>query len=111
MVGSNFDPPVVNGLPSQFGCASRRPADPSNVNWGLYCDQELDRLMNGALAAQAASPAKGNDAWAKVDRRITDEAAWIPLVNRSSVEVTSTRVHHYQYSPVLGVFFADLYLK
>jgi peptide/nickel transport system substrate-binding protein len=111
LIGENFDPPVASGLPTTFSCASRRPADPSNANYGLYCDPRLDALMSTARAAQSTSPAAGNDAWAEVDRRITDDAAWIPLVNWSSVEVTSTRVHHYETSPVLGVLFAKLYLK
>ena len=51
-------------------------------------------------------PARSAAAWAAVDRRLTDAAAWVPTVSLRDVEVTSRRLRNYQYNPVWG-FLAD----
>jgi hypothetical protein len=40
-----------------------------------------------------------------------DAAPWIPLVTPTCVDVLSTRVHSYVRSPVLGVFFDQMWLR
>ena len=57
-------------------------------------------------AFELADPARAADAWATVDHRVTDAAAWCRPVSMRVVELTSRRLRNYQYNPVWG-FLAD----
>lgn len=81
---------------------------PLNQNPAEFCDPSIDRLISQATQLQSSSRAAANDLWAQVDRRLVDAAPVIPLVNPSWVDVVSTRVHHYERSPVLGVLFDQM---
>ncbi|MDQ6849417.1 MAG: ABC transporter substrate-binding protein [Actinomycetota bacterium] len=94
-----------------YRCGAFVPASPNNQNPAQFCAPSIDRLMNQAEQVQATSPAAANDLWAQVDRRIVDAAPWIPLVSPTWVDVVSTRVHNYQRSPVLGVFFDQMWVR
>jgi YVTN family beta-propeller protein len=87
--------------PSQFlaqflACSSYRPADPAGTtNSGGFCDAALDRLIARAQALQLTDPAAAQALWARADRRAVDQAAWVPLVNNSSVELLSRRTGNF----------------
>lgn len=44
--------------------------------------------------------------WETVDRQLTDSAVWVPTVTYPEIELTSRRLHNYQYNPIWG-FLAD----
>jgi peptide/nickel transport system substrate-binding protein len=94
-----------------FQCTGFTPGDPGNLNPAEFCSHSVDRLMQRADRAQLSSQVAGNDVWAQVDRRIVDAAPWIPLVNPSWVDVVSPKVHNYVRSPVLGVFFDQMWVR
>lgn len=85
---------------------SRLSSDPSG-----FCNHSIDRLMKQAERAQSRSQTTGNDLWAKVDRRITDAAPWVTLVNPSWADVVSQRIHNYERNPVLGVLFDQMWVR
>ena len=60
-------------LPQFFGCHG-------GLTNGYVCDRTLDRLMARATALQLSDPRRAAAAWAKADRRITDQALWVPTV-------------------------------
>jgi YVTN family beta-propeller protein len=86
-------------LPSFFSCGG-------GTSNGYYCNPALDREMSQAELFELHDPTKAAAAWASIDRQITDEAIWVPTVTLRDVEVTSRRLHNYQYNPVWG-FLAD----
>jgi hypothetical protein len=45
-------------------------------------------------------------AWRRADRRISDQALWVPTATIAPPELVSTRLRNYQFHPVWG-FIAD----
>lgn len=86
-------------LPLFFGCGG-------SLSNGYTCDPKLDREMLRASSLQVTDPARAASLWAKINRRLVDQAFWVPTVNVQEVEVVSRRVRNYQFSPV-GGFLAD----
>jgi peptide/nickel transport system substrate-binding protein len=70
-----------------------------NLNDAQFCDPQIDRQIDDALAQQATNPDAARGLWERVDRQTVDQAPWVPLVNPKVVEVVSKRVGNYQYSP------------
>jgi len=62
--------------------------------------------MQHATRLEASDPPKAVALWAAVDRQLTDDAVWVPTVTPQEIELTSSRLHNYQYNPVWG-FLAD----
>ncbi len=73
---------------------------------GWFCDRRVDRAIRRAKSIQATSPRAAADVWAAIDRRLVDQAAWVPLVNERVVDFVSARVQNYQFHPYWG-FIAD----
>jgi peptide/nickel transport system substrate-binding protein len=86
-------------LPQYFGCGG-------SLGNGYVCDRALDREMAHATALQVTDPARAASLWADVDRRLVDQAYWVPTVSVRDVFLTSKRLRNVQYSPI-GDFIAD----
>jgi ABC-type transport system substrate-binding protein len=86
-------------LPQFFGCRG------GNGN-GFFCDPDLDRQMRTATMLQLTDAAGAAALWSAIDRRLVDEAVWVPTVNVRIPEFVSKRLRNYEYSPVTG-FLAD----
>ena len=86
-------------IPQFFSCGG------GNSN-GFYCNPRLDHEMQQATQLELSNPRKAGTLWASIDRQLTYTAAWVPTVTPRENEVTSSRVHNYQYNPVWG-FLAD----
>ena len=80
-----------------------------NHRW--FCDPRVDKQIRRAEAVQAVDPRVGAALWARLDRELVNRAAWVPLVNPTSVDVVSTRVSNYEHNPILGVVADQLALK
>ena len=77
--------------------------DPANTdNVAGFCDPQADQLANEAQAAQQIDPAAARKLWAKLDRLVTDQAPWVPILNASETVFVSARVGNYQESPSYG---------
>ncbi len=86
-------------IPQFLGCGG-------GTSNGYFCDPALDRAMQRASRLGLTDPPRSAAAWAAVDRRLTDAAAWVPTVSLRDVDLTSRRLGNYQYNPVWG-FLAD----
>jgi len=86
-------------LPRFLGCGG------GNSN-GYFCDPALDRAMQRASQLGLTDPARSAAAWAAINRRLTNAAAWVPTVSDRDVEVTSRRLGNYEFNPAWG-FIAD----
>jgi peptide/nickel transport system substrate-binding protein len=91
-------------LPQFFGCHG------GNGN-GFLCDPALDREMARASTLELTDPPQAASLWATVDRRLVDEAAWVPFVNQRAVDFVSKRVRNYQYTPVGGFVAQEAWLR
>ena len=86
-------------VPSFFSCGG------SNGN-DYYCNPAIDREMRHAELLELTDPSAANALWERVDRQLTNDAEWVTTVATREVEITSARLHNYQYNPVWG-FLAD----
>lgn len=85
--------------PSQFASTgtcelARNGTDPAH-----YCDPALDALVATAEGLGGRSSQASADAWAAVDRALTDAAPLVPLVYDSNAALVSARVRHYEVAP------------
>ena len=64
--------------------------------------QVLSRPINQALHAEAQGRGDATALWSAVERLATEQALTVPLVNPRSVELTSQRLHGYEYHPLWG---------
>lgn len=93
-----------------FACSSIS-ADPQlNTNKAQFCDPATEALIQRAEQLESTSRAAANDVWTDADQRITYASAWIPLVNETSVDTVSPRVHNYLRNPALGVLFDQMWV-
>jgi YVTN family beta-propeller protein len=101
---SDFFLPVLS-------CASfyQDPADTNN--YAEFCDPHVDALAGQARAAQLTDPAAARRLWAQVDRIVTDQAPWIPILNEASTAFVSARVRNYQESPEYGPLLAQVWVR
>jgi YVTN family beta-propeller protein len=80
-------------ISSPFACAGLSASGLGAPNISRLCDRQLERQIDGALAAQGAQAAA---AWAAADRRVVDLAAVVPQTNGRAVVFTSKRVGNFQ---------------
>ena len=80
-----------------------------NAGIGNLCDRGLEARMAEAAALQPLDPAAAADAWAAIDREITDLAVWAPLVNQGT-DFVSARVGNYQFHPAYLVLLDQLWV-
>jgi ABC-type transport system substrate-binding protein/DNA-binding SARP family transcriptional activator len=91
-------------LPQFFGCHG------GNSN-GFFCNPSLDRQMRAATQLQLTDSKRAASLWTAIDRRLTDEAAWVPTVNLHIAEFVSKRVRNYQFNPVRGFLPDQVWLR
>jgi YVTN family beta-propeller protein len=81
---------------SQFTDVSSCHAVETGQNLAHFCDPSIDKRIAGALALEAGSPQDASEAWAAVDRALTDAVPLVPLLDDTNVALLSARVRHYQ---------------
>ena len=103
------DTPGASGfIAPNFQCVPSQSAQTSN--YARHCDPAVDRLSEQASRLQFSDPQRANDVWARVDRRLTDSAAWVPLVNPKGIELVSKRLGNYTYDPVTGMILSEVWV-
>jgi peptide/nickel transport system substrate-binding protein len=91
-------------VPQFFGCHG-------GLSNGYVCDRKLERAMARATDLQLSDPRRAGAAWAAVDRRITDQALWVPTANVYAAELVSARLRNYQYHPVWGFIASAAWVR
>jgi peptide/nickel transport system substrate-binding protein len=69
---------------------------------GRVCEQALDPQINRALLEEAEGRGDHVALWSAIDRRATQLALTVPVDNPRAVELTSSRLHGYEFSPQWG---------
>ncbi|MFF4258019.1 BTAD domain-containing putative transcriptional regulator [Streptomyces sp. NPDC001663] len=93
-------------------CDGFRLADGSStMNLAEYCSPTLDRLVASAQAAEDSDPARALRLWTQVDRKVIDEAVWIPVANVKQVAFISTRLGNYQTALGFGPLVSQMWVR
>jgi YVTN family beta-propeller protein len=77
---------------------------------GRYCNRRADDLFRRALDMQRTDPARANTEWARLDRTLTNDAAWLSLYNPRSTIVLSDRVGNYLSNPKSGPLWGQMWV-
>jgi peptide/nickel transport system substrate-binding protein len=96
--------------PSQFTTESECAAIGTGQNFARFCDPSIDARISDALALEARSPQQAGDAWAGVDRALTDALPLVPLLVGTNAVLLSPRVRHYEVD-VIGPLWDQVWLK
>jgi YVTN family beta-propeller protein len=83
----------------------------ASYNHRWFCDPAVDRGVRRAQTLEATDPRAAAALWARLDRLVTDEAAWVPLVNLRAIDFVSARVRNYQHNPVGGLIADQLVVR
>lgn len=98
------DSSPYNFIATWFRCAS-----PFNHGW--FCNATVERRIDRATAVQAVNPQAAGRLWAALDRKLVEEAAWVPVVNVNAFDFVSARARNYQHIPFVGLDVDQLWLK
>ncbi|RWQ24676.1 ABC transporter substrate-binding protein [Mesorhizobium sp.] len=82
-----------------FSCASFTPGSDASVNISGFYDKSIDALMAEAETATIADPAKGATLWTAIDKGVTDKAPVAVLFTPKRVDVVSSRLKNFTFSP------------
>jgi ABC-type transport system substrate-binding protein len=93
-------------FPRRAGPRSRIATAPvqSHARVSGFCDPRLDALIRRASTLEASDPAAAWHLWSAIDRRVTAQSPWIPLISVRWLDVVSKRLRNYAFHPVLGGF-------
>jgi peptide/nickel transport system substrate-binding protein len=94
-----------------LSCRSFYQDPNSNQNYAGFCDPHADQLASQAQAAQLADPAAARRLWAQMDRIVTDQAPWVPILSRGSTAFVSARTGNYQESPIYGPLLDQMWVR
>jgi peptide/nickel transport system substrate-binding protein len=94
-----------------LGCGSFHPGSNSSPNIAEFCNQNLQAKMDQAGATGITDPAAANKLWASVDKGVTDQAPWVSMFNPKYIDVLSSRVKGYQFSPQWYFLLAQASVK
>ena len=87
------------------------PNSSDTSNYAGFCDPHADQLASQAQAAQLTDPAAARRLWAQVDRIVTDQAPWVPILSRGSTAFVSARIGNYQESPISGPLYDQMWVR
>jgi ABC-type transport system substrate-binding protein len=82
-----------------------------NTNPTGVCDHSLDRAIDEAAGLEAHDPAAASTAWHRIDQRVAELAAWVPLVSVGGADIVSARVGNYQRDPLFGPAIDQLWVR
>jgi len=103
LAGWGMDYPAPSTFFSTVSCSSDLP--------GHYCNHDADKLAHDALDKQNTDPPQAHQLWAKLDRMITADAAWLSLVNTQTTIVVSKRVGNYQSNARIGPLYGQMWVQ
>jgi peptide/nickel transport system substrate-binding protein len=88
----------------QFRCAA------ASNNEG-FCERSFDNAIAEAHRLESTDRTAANAAWAGIERRLVDEAVWVPLANPVGTFAFSARVGNAQVHPEWGVLLSRLWVR
>jgi peptide/nickel transport system substrate-binding protein len=67
--------------------------------------------MKRAAGLQITDPSAAHRLWSSIEHDITDVAPWVPVADRSHVNVVSRRLGNYQYNPQWGPLVDQMWVR
>jgi peptide/nickel transport system substrate-binding protein len=104
-------PAPSNIIQTWLSCGSLKSESDLNANRAGFCDPTVDAGIESALALETSDPKAANRLWAAIDRKIVDQAPWLPTVNLNTVDFLPARVGNYQFHPQWGMLLDQLWVK
>ena len=87
----------------------QRTQEPEHSSAG---PQVAARWPRGTCSQTAPTPRTARQLWAQVDRRLTDQAPWVPVFDESfSTGFVSARIGNYQDSPFYGPLLDQMWVR
>lgn len=80
-------------------------------NYARYCDREVDRQAEQSLGLLPTDPGAAARSWARLDRRLVDQAPWVPLFTPQLAFFVSKRVGNWQYHPYHYLLLDQLWVR
>jgi peptide/nickel transport system substrate-binding protein len=110
--GNFFDTPSADAvLAPLLSCRTFKPSQPGDTaNASAFCDRRMLASIARAVRLETLAPDRARRLWAAADRRLVDQAAWVPLVNEGPVYLTGTRVGNYAWSPAVGALLDQMWV-
>jgi peptide/nickel transport system substrate-binding protein len=110
--GWSADYPSASDFIGKLTCANFVPGDGASTNDSSeLCSRALDRAIARADALQATDARAGAAAWARLDRKLTNLAIWLPTTIVKNTDFVSPRVGNYEYHPLWGAMIDQLWVK
>jgi YVTN family beta-propeller protein len=109
-IGWAPDYPAASSVLQLLRCAAFIPASRASLNYSEFCDRRADELMRRA-SQLPADDAAADALWAQADKRVTDQAAVLPLDNPKAINFVSRRVGNFQYSQQWGVLYDQMWVR
>ena len=75
------------------------------------CDPAVDRKLRETLELQTRNPQAANEAWARLERELIDQAIVVPVINPKATDFVSKRVRNYQRHPVFGILISQVWVR
>jgi peptide/nickel transport system substrate-binding protein len=94
-----------------LGCGSFHPSSNSSPNIAEFCDQGIQAKMDQAGKTGITDREAGNKIWTQVDHQVTDQAPWVSMFNPKYIDVLSSRVKGYLFSPQWYFLLAQASVK
>jgi len=82
-----------------FSCGNFHPGSDASINISGFCDKDLDKKMQDAMATAVSDPKKAEAMWAEVDKGMTDKAPAVFLFTPKHVDFVSKRVGNFMFNP------------
>ena len=60
------------------------------LNLAAFCDPSIDREIARAHSLHTTDPGAESQHWARIDRKLTDQAPWVAYANGIVLEVVSS---------------------
>src|SRR6266536_1332016 len=88
-----------NGARSFIGVLldGRKITAKANNNYGDYNNPAVNDMIDQAYATE--DPARRNSLWGQIDRKIMEDAPWVPLIYERQTYFWSSRVKQWRFSP------------
>jgi peptide/nickel transport system substrate-binding protein len=81
-----------------YSCANFHPGSDTSINMPGFCDKSIDAEMQKAMTLSLTDEAGADKIWADVDRRITDLAPTVTMLNPKHADFVSKRVGNFVFS-------------
>jgi peptide/nickel transport system substrate-binding protein len=99
-------------LAGLLGCGAFVPDSDTSPNISGFCDRTtVQPLMERAVTLGLTRPRAADRLWRQVDRRVVDLAVWLPLFNPKQIDLVSSRVGNYGWSPQLHLMPSRVWVR